>query len=219
MLPLALVIALALGPVAGPAAPDAGPAAPVRGGTARSADPPPPAPAGPPAPGPEPGHTRGHHSVGDGTPGDCPGDWPWGCVALCESSGRWDIDTGNGYRGGLQFRQSTWEAFGGLAYAPRADLVGREEQITVAQEVLRWQGWRAWPECSRRYGLSGRFHTILPGDTLSAVAPRFRIEGGWKALYAANLNVVGEDPDLITPGMMLLIPEGAAAQPLRRPHR
>ena len=44
----------------------------------------------------------------------------WNKVAACESSGDWSINTGNGYYGGLQFTQSTWEAYGGTAYARRA---------------------------------------------------------------------------------------------------
>ena len=43
----------------------------------------------------------------------------WDAVAQCESGGNWSINTGNGYYGGLQFSQSTWDAFGGAAYAPR----------------------------------------------------------------------------------------------------
>ena len=43
-------------------------------------------------------------------------------ITACESSGDWSINTGNGYFGGLQFKQSTWEGAGGLEYAPRADL-------------------------------------------------------------------------------------------------
>jgi hypothetical protein len=82
--------------------------------------------------------------------------WPWNCLAECESDGRWDANTGNGYYGGLQFWQPTWEEYGGLAYAPRADLATREEQIKVAQAVLRTQGWETWPNCAKRYGLSGR---------------------------------------------------------------
>ncbi|CAL9381921.1 hypothetical protein SUDANB99_01067 [Streptomyces sp. enrichment culture] len=140
------------------------------------------------------------------TSADCPGDWPWGCIALCESSGRWDANTGNGFYGGLQFKQSTWEEFGGLEYARRADLATRAQQITVAQEVLRWQGWKAWPTCSRRYGLSGRYHTVEPGDSLSAMARRFRVAGGWRAVYEANRDVVGPDPDVIRPGQLLAIP-------------
>ena len=45
----------------------------------------------------------------------------WDRLASCESGGRWHIATGNGYYGGLQFSASTWQANGGLAYAPRAD--------------------------------------------------------------------------------------------------
>ncbi len=73
----------------------------------------------------------------------------WSAVAACESGGNWSADTGNGYYGGLQFTQSTWEAYGGLAYAPRADLATPGEQIAVAQRVLAGQGPDAWPNCYR----------------------------------------------------------------------
>ena len=72
----------------------------------------------------------------------------WDRLASCESSGNWSINTGNGYYGGLQFSQSTWEAFGGTKYAPRADLATREQQIEIAEEVLRVQGPQAWPDCT-----------------------------------------------------------------------
>ncbi|MGW9450298.1 LysM peptidoglycan-binding domain-containing protein [Streptomyces sp. NPDC055632] len=131
--------------------------------------------------------------------------WPWGCVAECESSGRWHANTGNGFYGGLQFWQPTWVEHGGLAYAPRADLATRAQQIQVAEEVLRTQGWGAWPVCSKRYGLSGRVHTVEPGDTLGSIARRFDVEGGWQALYAANKSLIGADPNRITVGTMLRI--------------
>ncbi|WP_399093058.1 transglycosylase family protein [Streptomyces sp. BBFR2] len=105
---------------------------------------------------------------GAGTVPACAADgWPWGCVAECESGGNWQLNTGNGYYGGLQFRQSTWEAHGGLAYAPRADLAPRAAQTAVAEKVLAAQGWDAWPVCSRRYGLSGHGYGDPP--TASAV--------------------------------------------------
>ncbi|MFJ3305088.1 transglycosylase family protein [Streptomyces sp. NPDC086549] len=78
----------------------------------------------------------------------------WNKVAACESSGDWSINTGNGYYGGLQFTQSTWEAYGGTKYAPRADLATREQQIAVAEKVLDGQGPGAWPVCSVRAGLT-----------------------------------------------------------------
>lgn len=77
----------------------------------------------------------------------------WERLAQCESSGDWDINTGNGYYGGLQFAQTTWEEFGGTKYAPRADLATKAEQIAIAEKVLDVQGWEAWPTCSAKLGL------------------------------------------------------------------
>ncbi|MGK3939559.1 transglycosylase family protein [Streptomyces sp. RP5T] len=78
----------------------------------------------------------------------------WNKVAACESSSNWSINTGNGYYGGLQFTQSTWEAYGGTRYAARADLATRDQQIAVAEKVLDGQGPGAWPACSERAGLT-----------------------------------------------------------------
>lgn len=78
----------------------------------------------------------------------------WDKVANCESSGNWQINTGNGYYGGLQFASSTWKSFGGTAYAPRADLATKNQQIAVAEKVLHSQGPGAWPVCSVRAGLT-----------------------------------------------------------------
>ncbi|MEV0182643.1 transglycosylase family protein [Streptomyces sp. NPDC050625] len=78
----------------------------------------------------------------------------WNKVAACESSGNWSINTGNGYYGGLQFTASTWAAYGGTKYAPRADLATRDQQIAVAEKVLDGQGPGAWPVCSVRAGLT-----------------------------------------------------------------
>ncbi|OLT17932.1 hypothetical protein BJF80_01050 [Serinicoccus sp. CUA-874] len=78
----------------------------------------------------------------------------WDAVAQCESGGNWSINTGNGYYGGLQFAQSTWEGFGGTQYAARADLASREQQIAIAENVLAGQGPGAWPVCSVEAGLT-----------------------------------------------------------------
>ncbi|MGV9314908.1 transglycosylase family protein [Streptomyces sp. NPDC003691] len=78
----------------------------------------------------------------------------WEKVAACESTNNWRINTGNGYYGGLQFSQSTWEAFGGREYAPRADLASKDQQIAVAERVLDAQGPGAWPTCSQKAGLT-----------------------------------------------------------------
>ncbi|MCX5380205.1 transglycosylase family protein [Streptomyces sp. NBC_00091] len=78
----------------------------------------------------------------------------WNKVAACESTNNWQINTGNGYYGGLQFSQSTWREFGGTAFAARADLATKAQQIAVAEKVLKGQGPRAWPACGPQAGLS-----------------------------------------------------------------
>ncbi|OEV14156.1 transglycosylase family protein [Streptomyces nanshensis] len=50
---------------------------------------------------------------------------------------------------------------------------------------------------------SGGTYTVVPGDTLSAIARDHDTEGGWKALYEANRKTVGDDADLIRPGQKL----------------
>lgn len=77
----------------------------------------------------------------------------WDRVAQCESTGRWNINTGNGFYGGLQFTPSTWAAFGGTKFAPRADLATKAQQIATAERVLAVQGPGAWPHCSKVAGL------------------------------------------------------------------
>ena len=68
----------------------------------------------------------------------------WDRIAQCESGGRWNINTGNGYYGGLQFLTSTWLSNGGDDFAPRADLATREEQITVANRLYARAGLQPW---------------------------------------------------------------------------
>ncbi|WP_072689549.1 resuscitation-promoting factor [Rhodococcus marinonascens] len=77
----------------------------------------------------------------------------WDALARCEATGNWAINTGNGYFGGVQFDQNTWERQGGLKYAPRADLATREEQIAIASQTQKTQGWGAWPTCSAALGV------------------------------------------------------------------
>lgn len=87
-------------------------------------------------------------------PSDAASVGTWDKVAACESGNNWHINTGNGYFGGLQFTSSTWSAYGGKIYASRADLATKNQQIIIAEKVLRSQGAGAWPVCSVRAGLS-----------------------------------------------------------------
>jgi resuscitation-promoting factor RpfB len=76
----------------------------------------------------------------------------WDALSRCEAGGNWAINTGNGFYGGVQFDQNTWERQGGVRYAPRADMATREEQIAIAEVTRERQGWGAWPVCSGRIG-------------------------------------------------------------------
>ncbi|MFF7011250.1 transglycosylase family protein [Streptomyces fimicarius] len=91
----------------------------------------------------------------------------WDRVAECESGGMWSADLGNGYYGGLQFSQETWSAYGGTAFAPRADLASRSQQISVAEKVLDDQGPKAWPSCAVISGLAvdGSLPGVDPGTS------------------------------------------------------
>jgi LysM repeat protein len=53
-------------------------------------------------------------------------------------------------------------------------------------------------------------YVVQPGDTLSGIAARFAVRGGWPALYAANRPLLGPDPDVIRPGTVLVLPGQAA---------
>jgi resuscitation-promoting factor RpfC len=73
----------------------------------------------------------------------------WDAIAQCESGGNWAINSGNGFYGGLQFKQATWTANGGVGSPANAS---REQQIRVAENVLRTQGLGAWPKCGAYAG-------------------------------------------------------------------
>lgn len=87
-------------------------------------------------------------------------DVNWDAIAVCESGGNWAINTGNGYFGGLQFSPSTWRSNGGSGMPHQAS---REEQIRIAENVLRTQGIGAWPTCGKKAGAT--FVTTAPADT------------------------------------------------------
>ncbi|MEV6347718.1 transglycosylase family protein [Actinoplanes sp. NPDC051851] len=159
-------------------------------------------------------------------------DVNWDAVAQCESGGNWRINTGNGYYGGLQFSRSTWRSYGGTKYASTANQASKGEQVAVAEKVLRGQGIGAWPTCGRR-GMTrayrtasvhkranvrmrlvsnvtrtrkatGHTYVVRPGDTLSGIAHRYHVAGGWKHIYQANRARLSS-PNKLYPGQRLAI--------------
>jgi LysM repeat protein len=49
-------------------------------------------------------------------------------------------------------------------------------------------------------------YVVQYGDTLSGIAARFAVRGGWPALYAANRRAIGPYPDVIHSGTVLVLP-------------
>jgi nucleoid-associated protein YgaU len=55
-----------------------------------------------------------------------------------------------------------------------------------------------------------RWHLVQPGENLSAIAKAYygaEHDSHWITLYNFNRELIGENPDLIQPGMELLIPD------------
>ena len=103
--------------------------------------------------------------------------------------------------------------------------------LTSAQTSTLTSSPAARPDAARsglaapRATRSGGGYVVQPGDTLSGIAAALGIRGGWPALYAANRHAIGPNPDVIRPGVVLTIPQSAAApasvsrppHPARRP--
>jgi LysM repeat protein len=150
----------------------------------------------------------------------------WAGVAKCESSGNWQINTGNGYYGGLQFSSATWLGFGGGQYASRADLATPAQQVEIAERVLDGQGIGAWPHCGRfltggstaaaepaapaapapaaaaASSSSGGTYTVQPGDTLAEIAAAHGVS--WRALHTQNGSTIS-DPNRIFVGQVITV--------------
>lgn len=146
-------------------------------------------------------------------------DIDWNSIAACESGGNWHINSGNGYFGGTQTSQSTWVAYGGTAYAPRADLATQAQQIAVNEKILTGQGIGAWPTCGPKglggttasiaaplkravRAVAGPVHTVASGETLSAIAAAHGTT--WQDLWLKNRAILA-DPNQIAAGQSLRV--------------
>ena len=127
------------------------------------------------------------------TPGDtgAAGGLNWAALCQAEASGDWHKNSGNGYYGGLQFLQSTWEAYGGLRYAPSADRATPEEQIAIAEAALAAsgnQGQNLWPDNWRVLYDAASTPTAKP-SSYGGGMPTPRVPFGLTS--AAELDTVG----------------------------
>ncbi|MFJ9824267.1 transglycosylase SLT domain-containing protein [Streptomyces sp. NPDC101160] len=48
-------------------------------------------------------------------------------------------------------------------------------------------------------------YSVVVGDSLSGIAEKYAVRGGWKKLYQDNRRAIGHDPRLIRPGLKLTV--------------
>jgi len=69
---------------------------------------------------------------------------------------------------------------------------------------------RAPRDVSTRPAPQPRLHVVRPGESLWSIAEATSVAGDvdsrWRAIWTANRDVIGDDPDLILPGQELRLP-------------
>ncbi|MFB9907021.1 transglycosylase family protein [Allokutzneria oryzae] len=88
-------------------------------------------------------------AAGAGTAVADPSTTDWQRLRMCESTDRYDTNTGNGYYGAYQFDLPTWRSVGGIGLPHEAS---KAEQDFRALYLYRMRGWQPW-ECADKLGL------------------------------------------------------------------
>ncbi len=89
----------------------------------------------------------------------------------------------------------------------------REDRELEAWEVERGRGAGARKPASSPAQPQPEIlaeHTVAAGETLSHIALKYygsAVKEKWMAIYEANREVIGENPNLIKPGQVLKIPK------------
>lgn len=73
----------------------------------------------------------------------------WLQLRTCESSNRYDTNTGNGYYGAYQFDLATWRSVGGTGYPNNATPAEQDYRALI---LYRMRGWSPWT-CASLIGL------------------------------------------------------------------
>jgi LysM repeat protein len=82
---------------------------------------------------------------------------------------------------------------------------GSKAKSTTSRKSTSYQPKHSRSQASSapRAQATGRTYTVQSGDTLSIIAERQSVKGGWQALYQLNQQVIGGNPNLIMPGQQL----------------
>jgi nucleoid-associated protein YgaU len=87
------------------------------------------------------------------------------------------------------------------------DALAQAEATLKAAEAKSAAAVSAATERVQVPAVEARKHVVKKGESLSLIAKQYYGDvHRWKELYEANKTVVGDNPDLIQPGMELVIP-------------
>ncbi|MFE0347808.1 transglycosylase family protein [Streptomyces griseoluteus] len=119
--------------------------------------------------------------------------------------------TGHGYQGGgspsgapAAEDDESWEDGGSWSLVDTGDLGGGRHRGGSAEEGVT--GGQHTAGTGRHATASLSTYTVRDGDTLGSIADSLDVDGGWEALYSANKQALGADPNHVDPGQTLKVP-------------
>ena len=91
---------------------------------------------------------------------------------------------------------------------PKPEKKDAIEEAKKRTEKLQRETARKADVMEKKAEAAVKKHTVVAGDTLSAIAKKYYDDAGkYMKIYEANKDVIGDNPDLIKPGQELVIPK------------
>jgi LysM repeat protein len=118
--------------------------------------------------------------------------------------GNYVVQRGDTLSGIAAYFYGNGSLWGGI-YDANRNVIGNPSLIYPGQVLAIPAYGTTNPQTGQGQTLN-RYYTVVAGDTLSGIAVRFYTHGDWRAIYTANLGVIGSNPNLIYPGQVLYLP-------------
>ncbi|MFJ8732519.1 transglycosylase family protein [Streptomyces bauhiniae] len=99
----------------------------------------------------------------------------------------------------------SWEDGGSWSLVDTGDLGGGGRHRGGSADDGVTEGQRT-AGTGRHATASPATYTVRDGDTLGSIADSLGVDGGWEALYSANKQAIGANPNHVDPGQTLKVP-------------